>query len=58
MHEAACFVRKIFVLGMLESCKCFWGMGLKNVKEFGGSRIVPTGFVRNRVEVGSCDLSS
>ena len=47
MGEAACFVRKLCVLGMLESCKWFWRMELKISGKSGGSRIMQTESMRN-----------
>ena len=45
MHEAACFVRKIFVFWVEGCCKCCLGKVLKFFVGCGFSRIVQTGFV-------------
>jgi hypothetical protein len=42
MHQPAGLVRKIFVFWVGDCCKWFWGVGLRNFGEMGGSRIVVT----------------
>ncbi len=42
MGEAACFVRKMFVFGVVEKCKLLLGRGLKKFGFLCNSRIVQT----------------
>ena len=45
VHEPARFMRKIGDFGVVNNCKCFWGLELKNFGKFRDSRIVQTDFM-------------